>query len=464
MTTVRERSVLPLRDGVGTPSTTGPMLAGSLAIALLLFGTRWGSYIGYNGVVLLSDVLMTFAVLRTVIRSARGNAALRPDVSSRSAPWALAALGGYAVLRFVLGGDFSFAAIRDGAPYIYVLLGLLGFYAVRRATAAQRARTAKLFVVALAAHAIWYTVVLALPDLPTYLPLLNETQGVYVFSQRPDVDCALIGVLAAYLLWRALRFRRYVPLLVVLYIACWLPIALSLSRAGLLGAVVASGFVLLLMLTDRRRPPLNRIAVGFVVVVAALLGAGLVLSSDVGSKFIATVDPTAGTAATNEGEIGQGTARARSNAWNHLVAWDFEDAGRATVGVGFGPDFLRDSGSTVLLVGAALDEDVTPRSPHNYWLGSLSRLGTIGLALLVATIAITLWRAWRSRSLLREDGFALIVASIVYSLILPASFGVVLESPFGAMPFWWSVGCVLGLATMASARPPKSGRPGFIRR
>lgn len=453
VTTVRERPTPVLHAGDPQSRTSGRTIAGGLAVALLLFGTRWGSYLGYGGVVLLSDVLMAGAVLLTVIRSMRGTSVLPRGASTSAVPWAILVLGVYAVGRFLLGGDFSFVAIRDAAPYIYVLLGLLGFYAVRRATADQRDRTARLFVVALAAHAIWYSVVLALPDLPTFLPLLNATQEVYVFSTRPDVDCAFIGVLAAYLLWRALRFRKHVPLLLALSAACWVPITLSTSRAGLLGAATASAVVLLLVLTDARRPPLRRVAVGFTVVIVGLIGLGLVLTSDVGSKFIATVDPAAAATDAGEGEVGVGTARARANSWSHLTEWIAEDPARATVGVGFGPDFLSDSGSTVLLVGSGLEEDVTPRSPHNYWLGSLARLGGIGLTLLVAAVALVLWSSWRARSLERDDGFALIVALVVSSLVLPASFGVVLESPFGAIPFWWSVGCVLGLATTAAVRP-----------
>lgn len=456
MTTVQARAESRLRPATVEPSRPGALLPGALAVALLLFGTRWGSYLGVGGVILLSDVLMAGAVVLAVLRSARGRSALLPGTVRTAVPWPVLLLGLFAVAQLAFRGDYTFVAIRDAAPYIYVLLGLVGFYAARRATQAQRDRTTRVFVVALAAHAVWYAAVVALPDLPTSLPLLNATQEIFVFTPRPDVDCAIVGVLAAYVLWRALRHRRRVPLLLLVYVACWVPIVLSTSRAGLLGAATASAFVLLLVLTDGRRPPLNRIAVAFTVVVCAVVGIGLVLSSDVGTKFIATFDPDAAdTSAT--GTVAEGTTRARSNAWNQVVDWTFQDTARTAVGVGFGTDFLLDSGARPLLVGRALEEDVTPRSPHNYWVGSLARLGVIGLALLAAAIALALQRIWRSRVLEREDGFSLLTASIVLALLLPATLGVVLESPFGAMPFWWNLGCVLGLATTAASRP--SSRP-----
>ncbi len=452
MTTLRTRAEAGFPAvAAAAPASSGPLLAGSLAVALLLFGSRWGSYIGVGGVLLLSDVLMAGAVVLTVVRSAAGRSSLLPGTVRTAVPWPVLLLGLYAVAQFALRGDYTFVAIRDAAPYVYVLVGLLGFYAVRRATREQRDRTARLFVVALATHAVWYAAVVALPDLPTFLPLQNATQQIFVFTPRPDVDCAFIGVLAAYVLWRALRHRRHVPLLLALYVACWVPVVLSTSRAGLLGAATASAFVLLLVLTDRRRPPLKRIAIAFTVVVCALVGVGLVLSSDVGTKFIATFDPDAA-GGSETGTVAEGTTRARSNAWNQVVDWTFHDTVRTTVGVGFGSDFLLDSGARPLLVGRALEEDVTPRSPHNYWIGSLARLGVIGTALLLAAVALALQRMWRSRALEREDGFALITASIVLATILPATLGVVLESPFGAMPFWWSLGCVLGLATTAAGR------------
>lgn len=430
-----------LRSG----SSGAGFMAGAAAVALLLFGTRWGSYLGFGGSIYFTDVLIAIAVVIAVLRSASERSRGFRPTSGHGWTGLLIALLAYVVVRLISGGDFSFTAIRDAAPYIYSAVGLLSFYSIRRLSREAARNTVRVFIAALTLHALWYAAQLLIPALPAALPFVAAEQGLHVFTARPDVDSTYIGVLAAMILWRVLRRPGYRILLLLCFVACWGMIAASFTRAGLLGALLATSFVVLLAISDPKRSWLRRSQLAAVVVIGIVGGLALVGTSEVGTKFIATVDPSAtGTSAVGEGAAG--TAKARSNAWTRLVEWNFEDQQRAVVGVGFGPDFLVDSGASLLLVSNDVGGDTVPRSPHDYWLGSMARLGVIGLGLLVLVVGQFLVRVWKLRRRAREEPLQMLVLLIGLSLLIPASLGVVLESPFAAVPFWWAVGAALGSA------------------
>ena len=69
-------------------------------------------------------------------------------------------------------------------------------------------------------------------------------------------------------------------------------------------------------------------------------------------------------------------------------AFVFRSPERTAIGVGFGRNFIEESGSRNVLEG---DTYTNVRSPHNYVIGTLARLGVFG-ALLVFTVIILGWR------------------------------------------------------------------------
>lgn len=112
---------------------------------------------------------------------------------------------------------------------------------------------------------------------------------------------------------------------------------------------------------------------------------------------------------------------------------------RDVVGVGFGPNFLVDSKADVTLFGGGID---VVRSPHNYLVGTWARLGLIGLAIALALTLIG-WRlAYRvvSRGQARLSDADVLAILLVVTVPLVAFVGVVLESPFGAIPYFWALG------------------------
>jgi len=126
-----------------------------------------------------------------------------------------------------------------------------------------------------------------------------------------------------------------------------------------------------------------------------------------------------------------------------VVDYSTESSTRLFWGVGFGPNFMRDSGTAVYLLGAEAAAERDIRSPHNYILGTLARLGIVGSAIAAGIGLHSLSLVWR----LRRDSFTddlAFVASLIIIVLLPAALvGVILESPFGAIPFFWSLGVLV---------------------
>jgi O-antigen ligase len=154
--------------------------------------------------------------------------------------------------------------------------------------------------------------------------------------------------------------------------------------------------------------------------------------SEAGSSFIPVVptkgDPTGGAT---------GTARARRLAWQAIEIYLENNNTRNWTGVGFGPDFLHDSGGDILLLGGST-EDV--RQPHDYVINTWARLGLIGLIMIIGIALFgirIIAKIGRSPQLI---GLDIVAIAVAVGLPISACYGVVLESPFGALPVWWALG------------------------
>lgn len=360
---------------------------------------------------------------------------------------------GWAAIRLVYGLRYDMTALRDAVPYLYAILALVGWYAVRRSTSEGRERTRRVLMAALWFHAAWTFAFILYPALPSLMPVVNGAQGLHVFSPRPDADGPINGVLAAILTLRLLRGevnRRALTVLAV--VGCWIAIFGTDSRAGLIGGVVVNVFALAAFLADRRTSRARRQLVLAALPTALAVIALLFPTTVTGQRLLATFGVQS-TASSIEARGAAGTTQARSNAWTRLTEWTLEDGRRTVVGEGFGPNVLADSGAAVLLVNSREEGEAIPRSPHNYWAGTFARLGIIGLLLTVAATLGLLRRIWRQRRAAGSDPFRFLLMAIPLGLIAPATLGVVFESPFGAIPFWWCLGAVMALSVSASDTP-----------
>ena len=69
----------------------------------------------------------------------------------------------------------------------------------------------------------------------------------------------------------------------------------------------------------------------------------------------------------------------------------------------------------------------------------------------MAVVLSLMRRAYTFRHRIAEDELLTFAALTVFAMVSVASFGVVLEAPFGAVPFWWAAGLLLALVPIGTA-------------
>lgn len=424
-------------------------VSGTMAVAMLLFGTRWVSYLGAPPI-FLTDVLIGLAVWQYFANADPHLEVAGPPKPASGWPTLAVLVAVWAAFRFLIGVQYDLVAVRDLVPYLYAGLALLAWAGVRRASDAARERTKQLLLLALIGHGVWVLVVTLAPNLPLTLPVVAPEQELHVLGLRGDVDTALVGVLAALLLARLFRGRKGQLLTLAGFTAAWVIVLWTGSRAGLIGAFLANAYVMLATLSERGASR-NR-SLGIVGMLPLLLVfVVLILPTTFGgTRLLATVGLQDKTSVAAETAVG--TTRAREAAWRAMVDWTDETVPRMLWGAGMGTSIMVESGAGMALVNSAEDGPTRPRSPHNYWIGTFARLGLLG-ALLAAFAAMGhLRRSWRVRGQVVGDELMLAVVLVPLGLIAPATLGVVLESPFGAVPFWWCLGATLAMMPTYGAR------------
>lgn len=443
--------------GAGVPALARRLdVYGPVVLALyFLATTRWGSYV-VPGPPYVGDIAILALLANRTFLVAAG----RSGVGVREGT--VAVLGGalltWTVIRLIFG-EHGVDAARDVAPYLYAVVAFL----VVPLGAGGEARVRKLITAALVFHLVWVTATVLLGRLPG-APTLSWVLGgeTYVFAIRPDASTFACGLLAALGVHRALLGRSPV---IHLLLAGW---ALTVSLAGLSarGSAIAilvqlAIVVALSPVRGRERARSNgaarartrradpRIAVA-ILVLAVPIGLYAARESGVIQGIPSGFDPEAARPFEGTSRYA-GTATARLRSWDHLAGWITDDPGRTVIGVGMGPNYYRDSGGLRLL-STRQGDDV--RAPHNYWLNTWARLGLIGLVLVillwVAALSLAVAIVSRPVALRDTDLLAILVAA---TLPITATFGVLLESPFGAIPYFWAVGHLSVRACQIGAAP-----------
>lgn len=410
------------------------LLAGTCVTAMLLAGSKGASYLGRDPV-FLTDFLLIGGLLHFVVTKFKHPDDRTINLRVRHIHPVLIGLFLWSVIRFGMSLQLNTDAIRDFAPYGYAAAGLLSAAALRRSSPEQRQRTAQVLEWALYFHAAWVVFgAIIYPHFYLNLPHIGPGRAEHFFQPRPDIDNATTGIAAGLLVLRALNGRQP-KISLIGFALCWISIVSLESRAGQLGAALATGLALSIGLLGRR----VRIRRKFVV--------GVILPLVIGA-LVFTVPHThaysrlLGTFGIGSGDAGAaGTTSARRNSWHRLYEWDTEQAPRSIVGVGFGPDFMTESGALLLLTGS--EQGDQPRSPHNYWIGTYSRLGIPGVLLFTVFVLVLAGATIRCRRFIATDPLLAVATLAPTAILIPASFGVVLESPFGAIPFFWAAGVLM---------------------
>jgi hypothetical protein len=421
----------------------------SLVAALYLLGTgRWGSYLGVPGVPLyIGDVLVAGSLVQTAVACrAAGTSWLDVRGAVSRAPVALLltlAFLAYAVLRAVIGlGDLLSSPmlwLRDLAPYAYAVLALIAFLLPAADGRGQRRAVYGVLV----AHLVWVLVVPHVPGLPTTLTIGSAT----VFEPRPDLDSAVFAIAAGLALSDLLHGGANRSRTATVGLAGFAGLNLYalttlLTRAGLLAGLLALVAVGLSWALRGRSARDLRGRRGVAILVVLLCLGAVALASPPGQRLVGAFG--GGDAAS------AGTLNARRVTWGGVTDYVLSDPWRTAAGVGFGRDFLADSGTAAALEG---DDYVNVRSPHNYLVGTLARLGVagalLGAAVLGAAAFLGLRRLQRPRG-----AVSTVAALVVLCLPVTALLGVILESPFGAIPYFWAVGHLARARLDETCAPP----------
>lgn len=441
---------------VAQKSAPTKALVCTLAVALMLAGTRWGSYIGYSPL-FITDILIAIAVVdRFLGRAEYGT----PKVSGgRSSPTVIFTIFfTYVSARGLFSVDHILTMnwVRDLMPFLYGILAFISADSFARSNEAERKKTMKYIWWALIFHLFWISAVV-LAKLPTERFPNMPGSDVPIFSTRPDADMAVLGITAALLLRRLIRgecnrFWGTAALLLSVVTT-----ASMHSRAGLIALAVA--LVLSFACTYSTAPKKGDKRFMMAMAVPVALSVALVGLSQTtpGERLLASITSSS-TGSLNE-QSARGTERARELTWNGVINWTFDDTGRALLGSGFGNDFLRESGVIQYLEGT---EYVAVRSPHNWFVGVLARMGVVGLGLLALSLAAAGLIIKRNIRRIGDNEILTLSAVGVAALLPVAALGVVLESPFGAIPFWWFLGIIMTISHMKDdpvdvVKPAKKG-------
>lgn len=424
------------------PTDHGGLVAGALPMLLILALSRWGSTIGI-GSLYLTDLLIAAAVVNAALAYRRRTG---PGLVGRgrlaALPPVFVLFLSYVIVRALLSIQNGplLDWLRDSVPYFYGVLALLSSTSYLTAGARRRDRTASVFTGALIVHACWSAVMQLTPIGQTEVTV--PFVGAPIFQPRPDIEAALNSIFAAVCL-RAIIVHRYRLIAAVGLALVMIVVLAQGTRAGTLSLIVClfTSFTLTyagLGRLDGRRV-LMTLAAPAVLVTAVIV---LPLTQP-GQRILATFFPDQVVSAAQQNA--EGTAHARSLVWAGLIDWTESSSPRFVLGSGFGNDFLAQSNTRQYLTGADYKEasaGSTVRSPHDWFIGSFARIGLLGLVLQVGSLVTALAIIVRARTRIAQERLAFVSAMIVVAIIPVASLGVVLEAPFGAVPFFWALGIV----------------------
>lgn len=411
-----------------------------LVLSFLTFGYIVGNR-GFAGIKLVPGLPLYFGeigMLTCVALYAMRNAFLKQNpVSPGVLSHAIVVFLLIGVARFLVDfrtyGEF---AARDFAAVYYAAFFFLGFSASQHID--SRRCYEKILFVSMTLLIPIYLIDLFFPDLFTHITL----QGLPVILQKGDLQAIFLGWASFYCFLQdeTGKHRRILAILSMVSLALMI-------HSGCRAAYVAAFFGCFLMFVARQYAWLT-------IQAAAALAVLLIVFSVVG------FNRNYGLYEAVKQSHGMEDTSTQNNQFR-LVWWReiFEETQSQApwFGLGFGYDlaagFLR-------LSAAQIDpEAFDVRSPHNYFVTIYGRMGAVGECVWVVIVFSicqnALASAWDVRRG-RQGIAALALWAGVTMLLVSAAFGVVLEGPMGAIPFWCALGMAMERKSRAQEKLPAS--------
>jgi hypothetical protein len=147
--------------------------------------------------------------------------------------------------------------------------------------------------------------------------------------------------------------------------------------------------------------------------------------------------------------------------WTWVVTQNRANLSSMLFGIGFGPELTPQTGPRIKFIR---NRERPIRSPHNIAVTVFGRMGLVGLGLWIWFHVAFFWLQWRWLSAAKRaaDGWqtdlAVFLTAYAILMLLAALFGVLLESPFMAAPYFFIIGLSLRLASVYLRRPASPGR------
>ena len=376
-----------------------------LGLILSLSTGRWGAWIGFPSAgIFVLDIILLIAL---------SLALLEHEISIPNITFYITLL--FLVFQLFRNPNSAFLIrVRDLLPFIYFMI----FYMLKSSiknipiiSMMRGLRFASFFSL------VWNTLV----SIQLVKPfMIRPFTGIEIFSQRPDHAGVVAGI--GCLVWGSARaFDAQAKLKIMRILFPYLFVFQSLlttGRAGLIATILCFSYV---VFVEKESRILNRKRLFFLALF--LLG---ILFAPIAPQLIPENSSIArlgvfspdGKAA----QTGQGTALARRNASKLILDWTVENR-LQFYGAGPGYEILKDSGAVRWLSGSL---DV--RYPHNWWVSLYSRYGLVGIVIWTSNI---IWY-WRKTSAIKP-----IKSLVIAATLFVASFGVIIESPFGLWPLYF---------------------------
>ena len=343
---------------------------------------------------------------------------------------------------------FGFTALRDFATVYYLLYFFIAQALVRHLPSRQVLTGSLAFTFGL----LPFTALLA-GIFPDFFRTNLTVHGVPLIFYKDDLLATYLLAGFIYLVPKqrlnlvADRWRWLIALTALL-------VGLAqLSRAAMVGLAVALGA---LALAGRWQPTR-------VVLLAGILGVtGVAAYSTLENRDIsqtkvyaiyehlaAVVDFEGNRSYTNVESADSGANNRFRLVWWRTV-WEETTAQAPIFGLGFGYDLAR---GFVASYNPMMGDDFTVRSPHSIVFTTLGRMGFVGLGvfllIVITLLSLGLRAAQATRNGLLSDE-AITLHAVCWVVLVSACFGVVLEGPMGAIPFW----IILALAHHVAQEEP----------
>ncbi len=430
-----------------------PMLAGAIAVGAIV--------VRLTGMPL--DVVVLGGVLFGYIAGNRGFAQLTPPyLPLFPAEAALLIAGGWRfaawalerrlpawrdavtslIVAWLLVGTVRFAfdvrshgmmAVRDFATVYYA-----SFYFIARDLGRDPASRAFLIRCLLAALAVLAVAGPLYDTFPEFFLRNLQVAGSPLLYFKGALLNAYLGIAAVMLFQFCPAHLQRWLLPVSAWLFAWVLFGGNRASAAALAVAAAA-----LVAGGQRRFAAMHLGLALVVAIA-VLGLATVGDNDWAEKRIhgvqdrvaSVLDPQGNRTYASEDSANKGdNNRFRLIWWRNVLVETWYT--NPVFGLGFGHDL---AAGFVREYYPESSEDFATRSPHNIFVTVAGRLGGVGLAvwtLLAAAILHQLWRTLRLGDP-RESALAVSVGMI----FICSCFGVVLEGPMGAVPFWVLLGLV----------------------